>query len=170
LRINAPTFTKAEEEAGTKKTYYVERIALYKKVLDDSNKIIEPDYNEKKSDAIKEFSKDGILTKTYSYFPRWFIDGGVILDKDSLPLSVDKVLKYTTYVPIYNEGAEKIRTVSVKESNYFNNLQSIAETFEQWLRFDITRKADGSISTKKISFKNYSGNNNHACFRYGVNL
>jgi hypothetical protein len=47
-----------------------------------------------------------------------------------LPTSSTNILKYDIYEPIYNEGAEKIRTVSVKESNYFNNLQTIAENFE----------------------------------------
>jgi hypothetical protein len=38
-------------------------------------------------------------------------------------------LSYSTYIPVYNTGAEKVRAVSAKESNYFNILQSIAETF-----------------------------------------
>jgi phage minor structural protein len=38
------------------------------------------------------------------------------------------------------------------------------------LTFNITRNADGSISEKKIVFKNYRGEDNYACFRYGVNL
>jgi phage minor structural protein len=74
------------------------------------------------------------------------------------------------YLPVFNEGAEKVRAVSVKESNHFNNLQSIAETFECWVDLDITRDAFGGIASKKVKLKNYAGNDNHACFRYGVNL
>jgi hypothetical protein len=61
------------------------------------------------------------------------------------PEATAKTLSYTTYKPVYNEGAQKVRTVTAKESNYFNILQSIAETFEAWLTFDIRRNDDGGI-------------------------
>jgi hypothetical protein len=68
--------------------------------------------------------------------------------------------------------------VSAKESNYFNILQSIAETFEAWLHLEAVRAgkndpeglSEGSIKQKKIKFKRYAGNDNQAAFRYGVNL
>jgi phage minor structural protein len=71
---------------------------------------------------------------------------------------------------VYNEGAKKIRSITAKESNYFNILQSIAETFEAWLDFEITRDNLGAIKSKKVKFKNYIGSENYANFRYGVNL
>jgi phage minor structural protein len=79
-------------------------------------------------------------------------------------------MDYDTFVPIFNQGAKKIRTISIKESNYFNILQTIAETFESWLDLSIERDADGYIKSKTVSFKNYLGETNHANFRYGVNL
>jgi hypothetical protein len=48
-------------------------------------------------------------------------------------------LNYIDYLPVYNDEAEKIRTVTAKESNYFNILQSIAETFEAWLLLEVNR-------------------------------
>jgi phage minor structural protein len=60
--------------------------------------------------------------------------------------------------------------VSAKESNYFNILQSIAETFEAWLDLEIGRDSTGKITSKAIKFKNYAGADNFAGFRYGVNL
>ena len=80
------------------------------------------------------------------------------------------MLTYETYKPIYNTGACKIRTVSVKESNYFNILQTIAETFEQWLDIQVDHNIDGSVKRKSVAFKNYVGKNNYAGFKYGVNL
>jgi hypothetical protein len=59
------------------------------------------------------------------------------------PETTAKTLSYTTYKPVYNEGAQKVRTITAKESNYFNILQSIAETFEAWLTFDIRSKLGG---------------------------
>ena len=93
-------------------------------------------------------------------------------EKDKLPVITKSTLEYSVFKPVYNEGAAKVRTVTAKESNYFNVLQSIAETFEQWLVIDIERETDGSIKPngKKIHFRNYRGGNNYACFRYGVNL
>jgi phage minor structural protein len=73
-------------------------------------------------------------------------------------------------VPRYNSDAEKVRTISAKESNYFNILQSIAETFEAWLDLEITRNGDGGIDDKKVKFKNYVGKTNYAGFKYGINL
>jgi hypothetical protein len=61
--------------------------------------------------------------------------------------------------------------VSAKESNYFNILQSIAETFECWMSLEITRAEvnednwqEGAIKSKKVCFKNYAGNDNYASF------
>jgi phage minor structural protein len=71
---------------------------------------------------------------------------------------------------VYNDNGDKVRAVSVKESNYFNILQSIAETFETWLSLEIERDSVGGIIKKWVKFKNYAGNENHAYFRYGVNL
>jgi phage minor structural protein len=81
-------------------------------------------------------------------------------------------LKYDVYEPVYNDGACKVRSITAKESNYFNILQTIAETFEQWLVINIDRNNDGSIKPngKTVAFRNYRGDNNYACFRYGVNL
>jgi phage minor structural protein len=82
-------------------------------------------------------------------------------------------LTYETYTPVYNEGAKKIRSITAKESNYFNILQTIAETFEAWLDLEIERNDPnnpGAITAKRVKFKNYLGNENYANFRYGVNL
>jgi phage minor structural protein len=62
-----------------------------------------------------------------------------------------------------------VRSITAKESNYFNILQNIAETFEAWLELSISRE-DGAITSKTVKFKNFSGKKNYANFRYGVNL
>jgi phage minor structural protein len=81
-------------------------------------------------------------------------------------------LDYNSFIPVYNAGAEKVRAVTVKESNYFNILQSIAETFEAWLELVVIRDENnsGAIISKMVRFKNYVGDTNYASFRYGVNL
>jgi hypothetical protein len=82
-------------------------------------------------------------------------------------------LKPSSYVPVmpyYRNKAERAHSIKAKESNYFNILQSIAETFGVWLRLDIVYNANGTVEEKKIRFVNYIGNDNYAGFRYGVNL
>jgi phage minor structural protein len=140
--------------------YYLEAIELFKVARCD-NTIIPL---EEQADSLE----DRAIEKTYYYFTDDALDG-ITNEEQLIPEETAKTLSYTTYKPVYNEGAQKVRTVTAKESNYFNILQSIAETFEAWLTFDITR-VNGGITSKKIAFKNYVGGDNYACFRYGVNL
>lgn len=159
----------------TDTSFYIEKIALYRKSLDKNSEIIYPDYEEEHSSAAAAWSDNSTLEHKYIYFNTWHIDGdnpNAYTEKDKIPTITKNTLEYSIFKPVYNEGAEKVRTVTAKESNYFNVLQSIAETFEQWLVIDIERETDGSIKPngKKIHFRNYRGGDNYACFRYGVNL
>jgi hypothetical protein len=82
------------------------------------------------------------LDKKYHYFSTWLFNEdnpNKITSKDALPTIVKNELNYFDYIPVYNEGAKKIRSVTTKESNYFNILQSIAETFECWMDLEIER-------------------------------
>jgi phage minor structural protein len=112
---------------------------------------------------------DRVLDKTYYFFSPAAIEG--IADAEEFkPDETLKELAYTKYKPMYNEGAQKVRSVTAKESNYFNILQSIAETFGAWLKLKIVRDSSGGITKKEVEFKNYSGQNNYAGFKYGINL
>lgn len=74
------------------------------------------------------------------------------------------------FEPRYRARAEAAREIVVKESNYFNILQTIAETFGVWLKIIVSHDSEGRIDTKKVKFVNYIGKENYAGFRYGVNL
>lgn len=80
------------------------------------------------------------------------------------------------------EGAEgneftKVRSISAKESNRFNLIQDLCETFECWPKFTIERNPEtGEIyydenyrQKKFVSFHEYVGKENFIGFRYGVN-
>ena len=173
IKPTNPTFSTDDDGNVIPLVYYLEHIALYRKVLDKNESIIVPDYEAQESNAAQEYVDNSTLEHKYNYFNAWHVDGAnpkKIMDKEALPLYTANTLKYDTYKPVYNAGAQKVRSVTVKESNYFNILQSIAETFEQWLVIDVQRNSTGAITGKKIKFKNYRGDNNYACFRYGVNL
>lgn len=77
---------------------------------------------------------------------------------------------YGSYRPSYNNTAEKVRSISVKESNYFNAIQTLAETFECWPEINVGHNPDGTIASKSIRFRKYVGSDNYAGFRYGTNL
>lgn len=106
---------------------------------------------------------------------------------------------YTGYAPnenytqVYGNGEEdnktsqftKVRSISGKESNRFNLIQSLCETFQCWCRFYVERNNDGSIKYGKdvrkfssdeifrqqkfVYFKETIGKLNNAGFKYGVN-
>lgn len=149
-------------------TYYIESLMLYKLIIalgeDGKHIYIKPDNGDGKNEEYYI----GEIKTTYNYFKKDGTNyeslGDVIYSSQ-----VDS-LSYQTYKPIYNSGAEKIRGITAKESNYFNILQSIAETFEAWLDLKIERDSSGAIIRKVASFKNYIGQENPVGLKYGVNL
>lgn len=85
------------------------------------------------------------------------------------------------YTPIYNEGFESVRHIEIKESNYFNIINTLAELFEVWVKFTIRHRNDGKIlydeitgqPLKQVRYSQYAPNGddiNYAGFKYGVNL
>ena len=83
-----------------------------------------------------------------------------------------------TYEPVYDDNYEKIRSITIKESNRYNIIQTLCETFECWARFDVAHDYETGkiilnenfIPKKQISFHEYIGDDNYAGFRYTVNL
>ena len=79
------------------------------------------------------------------------------------------------YTPEYNDY-EKIGTITESESNRFNILQSIAETFQAWVRFRIDHEDDGSIKIvdgvpcKYVYFVEELERDNGLSFEYGIDL
>ena len=71
----------------------------------------------------------------------------------------------------------KVSTIEASRSNYFNILQTIAETFECWIDIYVEHNADGSIyldedgkPLKTILLREFSGKDNFAGFKYGINI
>lgn len=79
--------------------------------------------------------------------------------------------------PQYNDGFEKIRSVSAKQSNRFNLIQTLAETFECWVQFVINHDSTGRIiynedgtPQKYVRFKKDIGQETGIGFIYGIDL
>jgi len=81
-----------------------------------------------------------------------------------------------TIKPLYNENSEKNLSISVSQSNCFNILQTIAETFECWIDLVVDHDDRGYITktngrpNKYVYLREYAGKENWAGFKYGVNL
>ena len=83
-----------------------------------------------------------------------------------------------TISPLYNENSEKNLSISASKSNCFDILQTIAETFECWIKLEVLHDPDtGYIlydengkPEKYVYLKEYAGKDNWAGFKYGINL
>ena len=90
--------------------------------------------------------------------------------------------KQTQFIEYYGEPDsshvlyEKIRSITAKNSNRFNILQNIAETFQCWVRFEIKHNKDGRIvyengvPKKTVYFKEEIGEDLGYGFVYGIDL
>lgn len=84
----------------------------------------------------------------------------------------------SNFTPLHEDGYHSVRFFETQESNYFNNIQSLAELFEVWVSFHIKHKKNGQIwlengkPVKTVKFSQYSPNSaeNYAGFKYGINL
>lgn len=147
---------------GAAGDYYIENLEFFEAAFDESNNVIPLDRQGESIDY------EGIITTEYKYFTKTALQDAT--DVKDLSYSYTSNTSNPNYQPVYNTNGEKTRSVSAKESNYFNILQSIAETFTCWLDLLINRDTDGAIISKKVSFKNYFGKENYAAIRYGINL
>ncbi len=66
-------------------------------------------------------------------------------------------------------SAEKYKSITVSKSNYFNIIQTICETFECWVKFNVYIDSEYNIE-KRISFHKYAGGQNNYGIKYSVNL
>ena len=155
-------------------TYYIKEIQFFKVVKNNSNKMILPDkVGTSRADSqissnsyANNDDTNATIEKTYKYFKAIDIDEAIkgIKSWDEIkPVRVTSTLSYSQYKPVHNNG-EKIRSVNIKESNYFNILQTLAETFGVWL---VLEKRN---NTKTAVFKQYVGETKDVGFEYGKNL
>lgn len=80
-------------------------------------------------------------------------------------------------IPVYNEDFEKARILSISGSNRFNILQSIAETMEGWIVFEVKHEPTGKLvydeyglPIKTIKIVKEIGKDTGLSFVYGLDL
>ena len=137
---------------------------LYGTDLDGNEKRIEPEMMNVSSVAVtkyKYYLKEDGITNPDDIKPLY--DQEVDWDNEGIKL-------------LYNDNFEKIRSIEIKESNRFNILQTIAETFECWVTFDILHDSTGKILFKDgkpqkfVRIKREVGTDLGLGFIYGIDL
>lgn len=114
-----------------------------------------------------------VKKKYFYYYPS---ENKKAKDIDSISYAYSGYEKPSTYKVKYDKTFEKIRSITTKESNRFNIIQSLCETFECWALFETEHNEDGSITigengpNKTVNFYEYVGNDNYSGFKYGINL
>lgn len=110
---------------------------------------------------------ESTITHYYCYFKQ----------EDNLNYTSINDLKYekynnpvSDYIPVMRAGCEKVRSINAKESNRFNIIQDLCETFECWASFDIAHDSIGRSGAKQVTIHQYIGQDNPARFLNGVNL
>lgn len=140
---------------STTADYYLYDIQLFKYQEEDGVVIFPGDEPKSSIEEKRYFYQVGETTKEITYY-----DG-------------------SNLIPVHEDGYESVRFFETQESNYFNNIQSLAELFEVWVSFNIKHKKNGQIwlddnnkPVKTVKFHQYSptGKDNYAGFKYGINL
>lgn len=109
---------------------------------------------------------EAVISTKYIYFP----DGTEYSKIEDLEGMERYLEPQSEYVPAMRYGCEKVRSINAKESNRFNIIQDICETFECWASFDIEHDSIGRSGAKYVTIHQYIGQDNPARFLNGVNL
>lgn len=119
-----------------------------------------------------EISLQSIAQPIYKYY---YKDNNAKTADELTFIYTCNIEESSIYQPIYN-NYEKIGTISERESNRFNILQSIAETFQAWVKFRIDHEENGAIKIidgipqKFVYFVEEIGEDTGISFEYGIDL
>ena len=152
-------------------TYWIEEIQMFPLVYgqDSEGEVVRINPGE--------MSLQSVATIQYNYYNHTKNSG--LINADDLKFLYQSTQSDWNYSGIdakYNENFEKIRSITAKNSNRFNLLQTLAETFECWCRFTIDHDTQGRIiyengvPQKHVSFVNEVGKETGIGFIYGIDL
>lgn len=159
------------KDAITENNYYywIENIELFKYRKDKNNHVL-----------LLGMAPESTTHPTdYFYIPDDTIKDGEKVETYSTPSALANYLGISEgqIKKIYNVNCEKISSIEVSQSNYYNNIQSLCEAFQCWAKFNVEHEDNGEIKLdkdfkpiKKITFYNYVGKDNFSGFKYGINL
>ena len=142
----------------------IEEAQLFKEIrTDDGSDFIRP----------AEFDAAGVLKTQYYLYDNTAAKAQGFTSKDQIiPLYCgDNMISTddTRYKYITTEF-KKFRTITGKESNRFNLLQSLAEKFECWCVIYANHSANGTITSRHVKFVETVGEDQNIGFIYGLDL
>ena len=156
---------------GDEYTRWIEEIQLFRKIIgskDDQEVRINPG----------DFDISSVSKVVYKYYNYTTNSGKT--DKDDIEYLHVSTSPWTDNGNLevqYTDNFDKVRSISAKQSNRFNILQTIAETFECWLQFKILHDENtGKIIYQKgvpqkfVSIKSEIGQETGVGFIYGIDL
>ena len=157
-------YTKSEAN----KYYYFQDIQLTKLYYDNSNKPV----------TIGNIPEAKIIETDYFYIaPKIGTAANEVeIFTSKQALANELGCSENKIQPKYNSNATKILSINESNSNCYNILQSIAETFECWVDLVVEHNSNGAITlvngkpNKKVYLREYIGKENFAGFKYGINL
>ena len=132
-------------------------------------------YGEGKRINPGEFDTLSVAQVVYKYY-----EANSALDKENIKYLYTGNEPWSAVTAVGN-GFTKIRSITAKHSNRFNILQSLAETFECWAKFEIEHESNGAIKCynedgeyigpqKKVRFVSEIGQHTGIGFVYGIDL
>lgn len=139
LNSNVGIFLYPRASANLNIDYYIKDIQLYRHIEDQNGNVLD----------IGSVPEVRINTNYHFYDP--MENAGLTSAEDYKFSSNNK----DYYIPLYGSGAnefEKVRSITAKESNRFNLLQELSETFECWVKFEIAHEANGQISIETYDY------------------
>lgn len=149
---------------------WIQEVQFFKEIKDDSEnpKRLEPN----------TINSEGVVQAQYYLFSSAEIANKTEEEEIEYAWRGDSQSEVPTdYSPVYPDNSfEKIRSIEAKQSNRFNILQTLAETFECYPIFTITNESTGNlkyengIPEKTITFKQNYGQEVGFGFVYGIDL
>lgn len=114
-------------------------------------KFKEIQFFKKELDAKGEIIIPGVPTESKVVTEYKYYDPAENEDATSIEELVNvKIVPPSGFTLAYDENFNKNRAISVKESNRFNIIQTICETFECWADFKIGHEENGRVSYEQI--------------------
>lgn len=149
-------------------TYWLEEVQFYKEIYGNTGYGTE----EVRIDP-GAMNLQSIAQPVWKYFSA---DQPSEITPETLEYTYTSLNEWDQAIPVYN-NFEKYGTIEASNSNRFNILQTIAETFQGWLRFIINHDEDGYIlydntgrPQKYVQFVETVGEERGVNFIYGVDL
>ena len=150
----------------TSSTCWLEEVQFYKEIYgtDSAGEIVRIDPGEMQTQSI--------VQPVWKYFLAEQDEGTT---KDTLEYIQTTLEEWNEAIPVYN-NYEKFGTIEISQSNRFNILQTIAETFHCWVRFVIEHTEEGYIkyiddkACKYVQLLEQIGSDTGISFIYGIDL